>query len=259
MFDEPFRWMEAISTRHNYVQEKLKKGQPVLAVPFDEGVLLLGFCPQPGKIFEIYDRIALGALGHPADVERLRMTLLDLAHVEGFNRSEQDVTISRLLQFGIAPALKQNFEEVQRAPYLIQMLLVEIDRHGNPLFFRLNYDGHWETFKRGVVIGGNGKMVEWMEKEIEKRPFATYPLDKALQETCELWEQGIKHAREKDEAEGDDKERESESKIPSTLKDAFEKWILEAAVLSNKTARKSLYRTLTSEEIEKLKKKYLKS
>ena len=37
MFDEPFRWMEAISTRHSYVQEKLKKGQPVLAVPYKDG------------------------------------------------------------------------------------------------------------------------------------------------------------------------------------------------------------------------------
>ena len=27
MFEEPYRWMEAVSTRHNYVQEKLKMGQ----------------------------------------------------------------------------------------------------------------------------------------------------------------------------------------------------------------------------------------
>ncbi len=30
MFEEPFRWMEAISTRHSYVREKLGKGQPVI-------------------------------------------------------------------------------------------------------------------------------------------------------------------------------------------------------------------------------------
>ena len=109
MFEEPFRWMEAIATRHSYVQEKLKTGQPVLAVPFNEGALILSFTRQPGKIFEVYDRIALGGLGHPADVERLRMTLLDMAHLEGFNRSDKDVTIARLLQFGVSPALKQNF------------------------------------------------------------------------------------------------------------------------------------------------------
>ena len=45
MFEEPYRWMEAVSTRHNYVQEKLKMGQPVLSVPFDNGVLIMGFAP----------------------------------------------------------------------------------------------------------------------------------------------------------------------------------------------------------------------
>lgn len=87
MFEEPYRWMEAVSTRHNYVQEKLKMGQPVMAVPYNEGLLIFGFAPQPGKIFEVYDRIALGGVGHPADVERLRMNLLDMAHLEGDRKS----------------------------------------------------------------------------------------------------------------------------------------------------------------------------
>ena len=189
MFEEPFRWMEAISTRHSYVQEKLQKGQPVIAVPYDEGALLLGFSPQPGKIFEVYDRIALGGLGHPADVEKLRMTLLEMAHLEGFNRSDQDVTIARLLQFGIAPSLKQNFEEVMRAPYLIQLLLVEIDFDDQPHFYRLNYDGYWETFQNGAVVAGDVKMRDAITREIDQQSFATYSLDKALEEVCIIWEE----------------------------------------------------------------------
>ena len=59
MFEEPFRWMEAISTRHSYVREKLFKGQPVIGVPYNEGALIIGFSPQPGKIFEIYDNFVL--------------------------------------------------------------------------------------------------------------------------------------------------------------------------------------------------------
>ena len=46
MFEEPFRWMEAISTRHSYVREKLKKARPVLGVPYDEGAVILGFTPN---------------------------------------------------------------------------------------------------------------------------------------------------------------------------------------------------------------------
>lgn len=243
MFEEPYRWMEAVSTRHSYVQEKLKMGQPVLSVPFDEGVLIMGFAPQPGKVFEVYDRIALGGVGHPADVERLRMTLLDMAHLEGFNRSAQDVTLARLLQFGIAPALKQNFEEIQRAPYIIRLLLVELDNEKTPHFFRVNYDGHWETFKSGTVIAGKEKVMDAVQKEIQGLPFATFSLDKALEETCRLW--------------GENREREAEdeedSDFPKTLKEAFEQWYLEGAVLSGTVERRAIYRALTEKEISKLK------
>ena len=247
MFEEPFRWMEAISTRHSYVREKLAKGQPVIAVPYNEGALILSFSPQPGKIFEVYDRIALGGLGHPADIERLRMTLLEMAHLEGFNRSAQDVTLGRLLQFGIAPALKQNFEEVQRAPYLIQLLLVEIDVDGTPLFFRVNYDGYWEKFNNGTVISGDSKITSWIEKEIAAAPFHTYSLEQALKEALKLWEEGAKQALSEEEEDNADDD------FPKTLKEAFEQWSLEAAVLCNTTGRKSLYRALSETEIDAIK------
>ena len=243
MFEEPYRWMEAVSTRHNYVQEKLKMGQPVMAVPYNKGLLIFGFAPQPGKIFEVYDRIALGGVGHPADVERLRMNLLDMAHLEGFNRSAQDVTSARLLQFGIAPALKQNFEEIQRAPYIIRMLLVELDKEGKPNFFRMNYDGHWETFKNGTAIAGEEKVMDWLQKEIQKQPFATYSLDQALEQACKLW----------DESRKLDSDDEAKKDIPETLQEAFDQWYLEGAVLTDKSARKAIYRPLSNDEIERLK------
>ena len=243
MFEEPYRWMEAVSTRHNYVQEKLKMGQPVMAVPYNEGLLIFGFAPQPGKIFEVYDRIALGGGGHPADVERLRLNLLDMAHLEGFNRSAQDVTSARLLQFGIAPALKQNFEEIQRAPYIIRMLLVELDTEGKPNFFRMNYDGHWETFKNGTAIAGEEKVMDWLQTEIQKQPFATYSLDQALKQACKLWDESRKLETE-DEAKKD---------IPETLQQAFDQWYLEGAVLTEKSMRKAIYRPLNKSEIERLK------
>ena len=243
MFEEPYRWMEAVSTRHNYVQEKLKMGQPVMAVPYNEGLLIFGFAPQPGKIFEVYDRIALGGVGHPADVERLRMNLLDMAHLEGFNRSAQDVTSARLLQFGIAPALKQNFEEIQRAPYIIRMLLVELDDEGKTNFFRMNYDGHWETFKNGTAIAGEEKVMDWLQTEIQKQPFATYSLDQALKQACKLWDESRK-------LETDD---EVKKDIPETLQEAFDQWYLEGAVLTEKSIRKAIYRPLSKSEIERLK------
>ncbi len=247
MFEEPFRWMEAISTRHSYVREKLQSGQPVIAVPYQNGALILSFSQQPGKIFEVYDRIAMGGMGHPADVEKLRMTLLDMAHLEGFNRSSEDVNIARLLQFGIAPSLKQNFEEIARAPYLIKLLLLELDRDGHPNFFRLNYDGYWETLKTGGAIAGDEKVMAWIDKKIAETPFATFPLDKALAKACKLWEEG------KQQAVSDEDHNDEAPESTFTLKEAFAKWNLEAAVLCAETPRKSIYRAIDSREIEKLK------
>jgi len=247
MFEEPFRWMEAISTRHSYVREKLQSGQPVIAVPYQHGALILSFSAQPGKVFEVYDRIAMGGMGHPADVEKLRMTLLDLAHLEGFNRSSQDVTVARLLQFGIAPSLKQNFEEVMRAPYLIKLLLMELDPDGRPNFFRLNYDGYWETLKNGGSVAGFEKVMEWIDNKIDETPFATLPLEKAFVMACKIWEEGKQQA-----LSDEDKNDENQTAI-FTLKDAFEKWGLEAGVLSTRTEKKSIYRSIDPDEIEKLK------
>ena len=247
MLDEPFRWTEAIAARHGYVQGKLKKGQPVLALPFEDGAFLIGFCPQPGKIYEIYDRIAIGGMGHPADVEKLRMILLDMAHLEGFNRSSRDVTLTRLLQFELAPALKQNFEEVQRAPYLAQLVLVEIDMDNTPHFFHLNYDGYWEIFKKGTFVCGNKKMADWLEKRIEETSFSEYPLEKALLEACKIWQEGKEQTGE-----------EGNEESPNNLKEAFEKWILEGAVLCHTATRKSIYRPLYSQEIQELKAACLK-
>ena len=261
MFEEPFRWMEAISTRHSYVREKLFKGQPVLGVPYNEGAVILGFSQQPQKIFEIYDRIALGGLGHPADVERLRMTLLDMAHAEGFNRSPEDVTIGRLLQFGLAPALKQNFEEIQRAPYLIQMLLAEINHKGSPEFYRVNYDGYWEKFKQGTVIAGDSKVSERIQKLIENADFMSLDLNKAIQSALRIWEEGRKKPKQEEglhlSSEDNDQAEEEAEDTPTDLKEAFERWSLEAAVLNNNKTRKCLYRTLSESEISSLKLKVI--
>ena len=172
------------------------------------------------------------------------MTLLDMAHIEGFNRSDKDVTLARLLQFGIAPAMKQNFEEVMRAPYLVKLLFAEIDFDNRPLFFRLNYDGHWEMFKKGVVISGDDKESGWIQKQIEQTDFASFTLEQALKEVCRLWEEGKKLVSSKSE---------DADELPTSLAEAFDRWTLEAAVLSTATERKALYRAVTPEEIEPLK------
>ena len=109
MTEEPYRWMEAIANRREYIEHQLAGGSPIAALAYREGVLLFTLGRERQKIFEIYDRIAMAAIGHPGDIERLRMTAIELASTEGFTRSAGDVSLRRMANYSISPALKAAF------------------------------------------------------------------------------------------------------------------------------------------------------
>ena len=44
----------------------------------------------------------MGAIGHPGDIERLRMAAIELASAEGFTRSAADVSLRRLAHYSLA-------------------------------------------------------------------------------------------------------------------------------------------------------------
>ena len=79
MTEEPYRWLEAIQNRREYIQDHLKGATPVFAASRPEGILLLGVGQGQSKVFEIYDRHALGALGHPVDIEKVRQSAIEAA------------------------------------------------------------------------------------------------------------------------------------------------------------------------------------
>src|SRR6476660_3022574 len=116
MIDEPYRWVEAISNRREYIETELAPGSPTIGVSFPDGILLLTFGRDRRKIFEIYDRIAMGGIGHPGDIERLRMTAIELAGTEGFTRSAADVSLRRLAYYSLSPVMKNAFEQIYGPP-----------------------------------------------------------------------------------------------------------------------------------------------
>jgi hypothetical protein len=110
----------------------------------------------------------------------------------------------------------------------------------------MNYDGHWETFKNGTAIAGDEKVMDWLQGEIQKQPFASYSLDQALQKAAKLWDESRKIKSENSE-DGKDNE------LPETLQEAFDQWYLEGAVLTEKSMSKAIYRSLSEDEINRLK------
>lgn len=156
MYEEPYRWVEAVGNRRHYLDEQFRKGSPVVAASYAEGIVLVTFSRGTPKLYEIYDRLAFAGMGHPADLEKLRFTLLEMAHVEGFNRSPSDVTGARLMKNGLAPTIKQAFEEIYKAPFIVKILLAELGvKAGRDTFLTINYDGTFEETHGWAVLGAS--------------------------------------------------------------------------------------------------------
>jgi proteasome alpha subunit len=116
MTEEPYRWLEAITNRREYIEDQLSPGLPVVVLSTEPGILLMTIKTSTPKLFEIYDHLALASVGHPADIEKVRQTAIDAAHLEGFARSPTDVTARRLVSYNLSPALKNAFEQIFATP-----------------------------------------------------------------------------------------------------------------------------------------------
>ncbi len=153
MTEEPYRWLEAVGNRRDYVREQLKGGSPVFAASLPDGILLLAVGSGQSKVFELFDRHALAGLGHPADIEKIRQAAIDAAHTEAFTRAPEDVSLRRLVSFGLSPQLKTSFEQIFSAPFLIELLLAELgSKPEQDLLFRLHFDGSFETQLGGIIV-----------------------------------------------------------------------------------------------------------
>src|SRR5271154_6995368 len=160
MTEEPYRWLEAITNRREYIEDQLAPGLPVVALSAGPGILLLTARTSTPKLFEIYDHLALGTVGHPADIEKVRQTVIDAAHVDGFTRSPNDVTARRLVSYNLAPALKAAFEQIFAAPLLFRGILAELGATpADDVLWRFDYDGSFvaqggSELTQGTIITG---------------------------------------------------------------------------------------------------------
>lgn len=201
MYEEPYRWVEAVGNRRQYLDEQFKQGSPVVGLTYAGGILLTTVSKGTPKLYEIYDRLALGGMGHPTDLEKLRFNLLEMAHVEGFNRSPSDVTGSRLVKYGIAPVIKQAFEEVYKAPFIVRILVAELgQKPEKDALLTINYDGTFEeTTGRAVLAAGQAVQTK-MLAYLKEQQSATLSLEQALDLALRAWAIGSL-AQQQDEAD----------------------------------------------------------
>jgi len=248
MIEEPYRWVEAIATRRDYIEMQLATGSPVVALGYDEGILLLTVGQQ--KLFEIYDRIALGAIGHPGDIERLRMAAIELASTEGFTRSAADVSLRRLAYYSLSPVMKNAFEQIYGAPFLARLLFVEIGTSpADDLFLEVEYDGaiNLRSSDGGnrpfAVLAATKKSAEQMAGLLSKRFQSGKDLPATLDLALDAWTVGQLKTDEAMPGEEELRRQRSERLGSGTVS---------AAVLERNTNRAVRYRAVEASALAPL-------
>lgn len=235
MIDEPYRWVEAIANRREYIEGEIAAGSPTIALSCQEGILLLTFGKDRKKIFEVYDQIALGGIGHPGDIDRLRMMAIELASTEGFARSVNDVSLRRMATYSFSPALKQAFEQVYGAPYLARLLFAEVGPEpAADLFVTMDYDGSMTANSMGSgkgrdhfgVISGTRRSAEQIAQFLRKEAVA--PLKSALASAIRAWGVGL-YSLDEDHTEAPPRDE-----LKEFLKTQLKDYTLEVALLERK-------------------------
>lgn len=267
MYEEPYRWVEAVGNRRQYLDEQFKQGSPVVALSYADGVLMLTLSKGTPKLYEIYDRIGLGGMGHPADLEKLRFGLLEMAHLEGFNRSPSDVTGARLMKYGLAPSIKQAFEEIYKAPWIVKILLAELGtKPGKDAFLTINYDGTFEESTDCAVLAATPSIQRRMQADLKQAGASgTLTLAGALEAALRAWGlgalaqgQAFGDAREDEGRERDRKSGDSDSPAESTadpaavtthLREQMTERTVECAVLERQLAGSSKYRVIKPDDL----------
>ncbi len=253
MHEEPFRWVEAIANRREYIEDQLAPGSPIVALTYRDGILIFTLSRERQKLFEVYDRIAMGGIGHPGDLERLRLAAIEVASTEGFARSADDVSLRRLANFSLSPALKAAFEQIYGPPFLARLLFAELGRRGAPnLFLRLDYDGSiranggsfGRSFEDYGVIAGRPRATEQMEEFLSGKSLSNMGLDAALKLAADTWCVG--HLALSDDS---DRDLPSASRIEEHRKAQLAGVSIEAAVLEHKVPVAVTYRALAESSV----------
>lgn len=157
---------QMMQDKAEYARKGIAKGRSIIAMEYDEGVLLTADNPSASlhKVSEIYDCIAFAGAGKYSEFENLRKAGIRHADLKGFMYSREDVT-GRSLANGYSQSLGTVFSQ-EAKPLEVEILVVQVGVNAQPNeIYRISFDGSIIDEKNFSVIGGKSDAVQAVLKE----------------------------------------------------------------------------------------------
>ncbi|MFA4029535.1 MAG: hypothetical protein GDYSWBUE_000562 [Candidatus Fervidibacterota bacterium] len=248
----PYDWAQMLRQKADYVEDRLRLGSPVIGVSCGFGVLIATVRGSQRKIYEVYDRLAFAAIGQQADIEAIRMLAVDFAHVEGFQRSPEDVSIQRVVGFSVSPNVRRAFSDPFRTPFVVRGLFAQVGESiGEDTFIVLNYDGEFVQREQVAAIAGVVEVEAEMERFVKEHlKLGDATLDEALQVALMAWALG-KVKADSGAPSGDEAGCKPTSEtLIDALKRSLRDGKVEAALLERHSVSERRFKMLTDERVE---------
>ena len=151
---------QLMKDRADFARKGIARGRSVVVLAYDGGILFATENPSRAlhKISEIYDRIALAAVGKYNEFENLRVAGVRYADLRGYSYDRTDVTAR-----GLANAYAQTLGTVfttESKPLEVELVVAEVgDTPAADQVYRLSYDGSVADERGYVVMGGQAEQL----------------------------------------------------------------------------------------------------
>jgi proteasome alpha subunit len=179
---------QIVRDRSEYARKGIARGRSNVVLAYDGGIAFVAENASSAlhKISEIYDRIALAAVGRYPEFESLRVAGVRLADMRGYAYDRRDVT-GRALANAFAQTLGSIFIEAQK-PYEVEIVVAEVGlRAEDDQIYRLTYDGSVSDEQGFVAMGGQADTVAQSLREHHR---SDAPLTEALAAAVRALEAG---------------------------------------------------------------------
>ncbi|HUZ20036.1 MAG TPA: proteasome subunit alpha [Acidimicrobiales bacterium] len=151
---------QVMKDRAEYAQKGIARGRALVAVTFDDGILIVAENPSRTlhKISEIYDRVAFAGVGKYNEFDQLRVAGIRHADTKGYAYSREDVD-ARSLANVYAQYLGQVFTHEMK-PLEVEILVAELGTTNDEnRLYHIAYDGTVVDEERATVLGGDADVI----------------------------------------------------------------------------------------------------